>query len=384
VVAAAATASTDTRGVTAASKVKVGIIYSRTGALSGFGAEEVAGFQFGLAYLKSQKNTCGGHKLDVTYVDDQTNPANAVTAAKDLIGQGYKIIAGSTSSGVAAQVAPIADQNNVLFISGPAAADAITGLNRHTFRAGRQNYQDVETAAGILPPKTVGKKIVVFAEDTAFGAGNVTAVQQVFGGKGHTVSKILVPFQAADLTPYAQQLKNANANLVFVAWAGSNSAALWQALDQQKVFDSVDVATGLADRSAYATFGPIIGPKAKLLSHYVYQGPKNKVNTWLVKRLKKRGRLPDLFTPDGFNTALMICHAVQVANGDDVDKMISALEGWQFLGPKGIERIRKADHAMIQPMFIVNLVKGSDGKYDAKWLKTVSPGNVQPPVHPFP
>src|SRR5438874_7883066 len=170
VATAAATASTDSRGTAAASAVKVGFIYSRTGALAGFGAEEVEGFQYGLKYLKSQHNTCGGHNLSVTYVDDQTNPTTAVNAAKDLIGQGYKIIAGSTSSGAAAQVAPIADQNNVLFISGPAAADAITGLNRHTFRAGRQSFQDVETAAGILPPKAQGKKIIVFAEDTAFGA----------------------------------------------------------------------------------------------------------------------------------------------------------------------------------------------------------------------
>jgi branched-chain amino acid transport system substrate-binding protein len=385
VVAAAATASTDTRGGATASTVKVGIIYSRTGALSGFGAEEIEGFQFGLAYLKAQKNTCGGHKLDVTYVDDQTNPVNAVTAAKDLIGQGYKIIAGSTSSGVALQVAPIADQNNVLFISGPAAGDAITGLNRHTFRSGRQSYQDVETAANILPPKTVGKKVVVFAEDTAFGASNVTAVQQVFGGKGHTISKLLVPFQAADMTPYAQQLKNTNADLVFVAWAGSNSAAMWQALDQQKVLSSTDVVTGLADRVTYQTFGPLV-PGAKLLSHYIYQGPKkNAVNKWLVKTMRSRtGHPPDLFTPDGFNMALMICRAVQKANGDNVDKMISALEGWQFLGPKGVTRIRKADHALIQPMFVVQLVKLASGKYDAKWLKTVAPGNVQPPVKPFP
>jgi branched-chain amino acid transport system substrate-binding protein len=380
---AGATASTDTRGVAAGSTVKVGFIYSRTGLLAGFGAEEVEGFHYGLSYLKSQGRTCGGHNLDVTYVDDQTSPANAVNAAKDLIGQGYKIIAGSTSSGAATAVAPIADQNNVLFISGPAAADAITGLNRHTFRAGRQSYQDVETAANILPPRTVGKKVVVFAEDTVFGASNFAAVQQVFGAKGHTVTKILVPFGAADLTPYAQQLKNANADLVFVAWAGPNSAAMWQALSQQRVLGSVDLATGLADRVTYPTFGPLV-PGAKLLSHYVYQGPKNKVNTWLVKKMKLRARrVPDLFTPDGFNTALMICHAVQVANGDNVDKMISALEGWQFLGPKGIERIRKADHALIQPMFIVQLVKQSSGKYESKWLKTVSPGNVQPPIHPF-
>jgi branched-chain amino acid transport system substrate-binding protein len=383
--AAAATASTNTRGSAAASTVKVGFIYSRTGALSGFGAEEVEGFQYGLKYLKATHNTCGGHKLDVTYVDDQGVATTAVNAAKDLIGQGYKIIAGATSSGVATQLAPIADQNNVLFISGPAAADAITGINRHTFRSGRQSFQDVQTAAGILPPKSVGKKIVVFAEDTAFGSSNVAAVSQVMGVKGHTVTRVLVPFGASDLTPYAQQLKNTNADLVFIAWAGANAAAMWQALDQQKVLDTTNVMTGLADRVQYQTFGPIVGAKAKLLSHYIYQGPKNKVNTWLVKQMKAHsGHVPDLFTPDGFNTALMICHAVQKGNGDNVDKMISGLEGWQFLGPKGVSRIRKADHALIQPMFIASLFKQKNGNWEAKWIKTVAPGNVQPPVRPFP
>jgi branched-chain amino acid transport system substrate-binding protein len=381
--AAAASASTDTRGGSAAGTVRVGIVYSRTGALAGFGAEFLQGFQYGLVYAKKTMQNCGGNKIDVTYVDDQTNPTAAVTAAKDLIGQGVKIIAGSTSSGAALQVAPLADQNNVLFISGPAASDAITALNRHTFRAGRQSYQDVMTAANFFPPKTAGKKIVVFAEDTAFGASNVAAVTTVFGGKGHTVSKILVPFGAADLTPYAQQLKNANADLVFVAWAGANSPAMWQSLQQQNVMASTDVVTGLADRVNYPTFGPLV-PGAKLLSHYVYQAPKNKVNAWLVAQLKKTKDLPDLFTPDGFNTALMVCHAVQKTGGTDVNKMISSLEGWQFTGPKGVSRIRASDHALIQPMFEVQLVKQSNGNYEPKVLKTISPGLVQPPVKPFP
>jgi len=44
----------------------------------------------------------------------------------------------------------------------------------------------------------------------------------------------------------------------------------------------------------------------------------------------------------------MVCRAVTKANGDNVDRMISALEGWQFVGPKGVTRIRKADHAKLK------------------------------------
>jgi branched-chain amino acid transport system substrate-binding protein len=119
-----------------------------------------------------------------------------------------------------------------------------------------------------------------------------------------------------------------------------------------------------------------------LLAHYVYQAPHNAVNTWLIKYLAKQHKVPNVFTPDGFVTAQMICRALQ-KGGTDTSKQISALEGWQFLAPKGKQYIRAADHAMLQPMFQVQLVPASGGHFVVKVLKTVSAGLVQPPVTPF-
>ena len=161
---------------------------------------------------------------------------------------------------------------------------------------------------------------------------------------------------------------------------------MWQALDQQKVFDTTDVIDrSRAIASPTTTFGPIVGPKAKLLSHYIYQGPKNKVNTWLVKQMKVA------FRPSaGPLHARRLQHRADDlprgagGEGDNVDKMISALEGWQFLGPKGVERIRKADHALIQPMFIVAARQGEERPVRAEVAEDGLAGNVQPPVHPFP
>jgi branched-chain amino acid transport system substrate-binding protein len=370
-------------GVSAKAPVKVGIIYSRTGALAGFGNQYADGFRLGLRYATKGTNTVNGHKLQVTYIDDATDPAKAVAAGRDLIGQGYKLLAGSTSSGVALQMGALAAQNQTLFIAGPAASDAITGLNRYTFRSGRQSYQDVLVAAAFIPKNQVGRRVVVFAEDTAFGASNVNAVRAVFGGKGHVVSSILVPFGASDLTPFAQRLKNANADLVFVAWAGTNAPQMWQALQQQGVPRSTKLVTGVPDRVLYGSLGPVLGG-VNLLSHYVANGPKKSaVNKWLVKQMARQKKVPDLFTPDGFVAAQMIVRAVQRADGDNVDRMIRALEGWQFLAPKGKQRIRPQDHAMIQPAFQVQLIRKS-GRWTVKVIKTVAPGNLQPPVKAFP
>jgi branched-chain amino acid transport system substrate-binding protein len=377
--AGTAAARVDARGGAVASKtVNVGFIYPKTGGLSQFGSEEYDGFLAGLAYTKGQ---CGGYTIKPTFVDDATDAATAIAAFKNLVGQGTKIIAGTGSSGIALQLGPLAAQNNVLYISGAAASDAITGLNRNTFRAGRQTLQDVLDAANIFPPKSAAKKVVVFAEDTAFGAGNFAAVSAIFGSKGHTISKILVPFGAADLTPFAQQLKNSGADAVFVAWAGTNGPAMWQALQQQGVPQKMTIITGLANRELYDAFGPLV-PGVTLVSHYVWQAPHNAVNTWLIKYLAKQKKVPNIFTPDGFVTAQMICHAL-AKGGTDTAKQISSLEGWQFLAPKGKQYIRSADHAMLQPMFQVQLVPAAGGHFAVKVLKTVSPGNVQPPVTPF-
>lgn len=378
--ASTAAARVTARGSAAATSVNVAFLYPKTGGLAAFGAEEYNGFQAGLAYVKGK---CGGYTINPTYIDSATDPATAITAFKSEVGQGVKIIAGTGSSGIALQLGPLAAQNDVLYIAGAAASDAITGLNRNTFRAGRQTLQDVADAANVFPPKSTGKKVVVFAEDTAFGQGNYLAVNAIFGGRGHTVTKILSPFGAADLTPYAQQLKNSGADAAFVAWANTtNSAAMWQSLQQQGVPQKMTIITGLANREAYDAIGPLV-QGITLLSHYVYTAPHNAVNTWMIKWLAKNHLgVPNLFTPDGFVTAQMICRALQ-KGGTDTSKQISALEGWQFLAPKGKQYIRPADHAMIQPMFLVQLVPGKGGHFVAKVVKTVSPGNVQPPVTPF-
>jgi branched-chain amino acid transport system substrate-binding protein len=364
-------------GGAATSPVKVGIVYSRTGLLAAYGAEYIQGLRLGLSYATNGTNKVGGREIQITAVDDAGDPAKAVSAAKDLIGQGYKIIGGSTSSGVALQVAPLAAQNKVLFVSGPAATDAITGANRYTFRSGRQSLQDVLAVKEILGT-SVGKKITVFAQDSAFGQGNLAAVRAILGAKGHTVSSILVPLSTQDFTPFADRAKQSGADLLFVAWAGTSAPAMWRALEQQGVTKSMEIATGLAERATWSSYVANI----QFLSHYVAEAPKNKVNDWLRASMKRRGQVPDLFTPDGFVAAQMIVRAVQKGGGDDVEQMIGALEGWQFVGPKGPQRIRQADHAMLQPMFHVRL-KQVGTKFQAVPVKAFSPGNLQPPVRPF-
>ena len=310
----------------------------------------------------------------MTEADDAGDPAKAVSAAKDLIGKGTKIIAGSTSSGVALQVAPIAAQNKVLFISGPAATDAVTGANKYTFRSGRQSWQDVVTARSFIGDAG-GKKVVVFAQDGAFGDANEAAVKAVIGGAGANVSSVRAPASATEFTPFASQIKAAKPDLLFVAWAGTTAGAMWQTLAQQGVLASTTVGTGLDIRASWPTFGAA-GSKISFLSHY-FDGASDTEAAKAAKAKVPGGTL-DLFHPDGFAAAQMVVRAVQ-EGGDDVEKMVKALEGWEFEGVKGTMKIRAEDHALLQPMYQAKL-SGSGTAFTATAQKSLTGDESAPPV----
>lgn len=357
-----------------AGPVKVGLVYSQSGPLASYGKQYIEGFRAGLAYATNGTNKIGNRPVEVTEVDDAGDPAKAVSAAKDLIGKGYKIIAGSTASGVALQVAPIAAQNKVLFISGAAATDGITGINRYTFRSGRQSYQDVLTAKSFIGD-AAGKKVVVFAQEGAFGDANEAAVKEVIGGAGATVTSVRVPSSATDFTPFATQAKEAKPDLLFVAWAGTTAPTMWQTLDQQGVLSSTTVVTGLDIRASWPTFGAA-GAKISFLSHFFDKAVDN--DAAKAARAAVPGGVLDLFHPDGFHAAQMIVRAVQ-EGGDDVEKMIEALEGWSFDGVKGRMTVRPEDHALLQPMFQAKLT-GSGDSFEAELVTVVSAEEVAPPV----
>ncbi|MEU7996989.1 substrate-binding domain-containing protein [Micromonospora sp. NPDC049060] len=359
-------------GGDSAAPVKVGLVYSQSGALASYGKQYIEGFKAGLDFATKGTNKVGDRAVEVTGVDDAGDPAKAVSAAKDLIGKGNKIIAGSTASGVALQVAPIAAQNKVLFISGPAATDAVTGANKYTFRSGRQSYQDVVTAKSFIGDPA-GKKVVVFAQDGAFGDANEAAVKAVIGGAGAAVSSVRAPASATEFTPFASQIKSAKPDLLFVAWAGTTAPAMWQTLDQQGVLSSTTVVTGLDIRASWPTFGAA-GSKISFLSHYFDGASDNEA----VKALKAKVGTVDLFHPDGFAAAQMVVRAIE-EGGDDVEKMVKALEGWSFDGVKGKMTIRAEDHALLQPMFQAKL-SGSGTAFTATAQKALTGDESAPPA----
>ncbi|MEU8620463.1 substrate-binding domain-containing protein [Streptomyces sp. NPDC048623] len=329
---------------------KVALVTTTSGPLASYGEQYLHGFEAGLDYATGGTGKVDGVKVTVTKDDDGADPAKAVSLVKKRVGEGVQIVAGTGSSGVAVQVAPLAAQNKTLYISGPAATDAMTGVGKYVFRSGRQTYQDVMTAMQILGT-VKGKKVIVVAQDNTFGQASSGAVKKILGAEGAVVQPELISPTATDFTPTASKVKAAKPDLVFVAWAGTTATALWNTLDQQGVLDSSKVVTGLDLRASY----PVLGKakdKITLLAHYVPEATDNDEAKAMRAYFKKKGWEEDLFVPDGFNAAQMVVRALKAGGAKkDTNAMIASLEDYNFLGVKGQMTVRGSDHALLQPMF---------------------------------
>ena len=351
--------------------IKIGVITSTSGGLKSYGDAYTAALDWGLKYYTGGKMTINGAKLVVTKKDDGGDAAAATAAFKEMVGNGTKVIVGTASSTVALTLAPLAQQNKVLYISGPAKFDGVvSATNKYVFRSGNNSTQDLAPLAGIRPIKA--KKVVLFVEDNAFGAGNIAAARALLGPQGAIFEEIKVAATATDFTPYAKKAADAGASYTFIAWSNALTAGgMFTALKQQGAFLHSKPITGLAGVSSYDIYGTIFdGTNAILTNSYfpnVYSGAASSA---LGTEFAQSNTSQDLFTPTGADAARMIVKALTGNAGVDVDTAIRNLEGFSWLGVKGRMTINAKSHQLIQPMFLVSLNK-SGSHYVPSLIKTI-------------
>jgi len=356
----------------AAGEIKIGVITSTSGGLATFGTAYNEGLEWGLRYYTGGKMSVNGQKLVVTTKDDGGDPASATASFKEMVGNGTKIIAGTASSAVALTLAPLAQQNKVLYISGPAKNDLVTSAaNKYVFRSGNSSTQDLAPLAGIKPIS--GRKVVLFVEDNAFGAGNIAAARALMGPKGALFEEIKVPTSTSDFTPFAKKAADAKGTYIFIAWSNAlTSGAMLTALKVQGAFAKQRPITGLAGVASYNIYGTLFeGSNAILTSSYFAGAAKTGAATDLAAWYAANKKTQDLFTSTGADAAKMIVMALTKNPTQNVDTMIKNLEGKSWVGVKGLMTIDPNTHLLIQPMFLISLNKVGSG-YSPTLLKTIA------------
>ena len=196
-------------GISAASpaqaqELHIGFLAPRTGIFTQLGTDMVNGFQM---YLDEHDGKLGGAKVTFIVEDDKGKPDVDVTMAKKLILQDkVDMIVGAVLGSSAYALAPVSNQEKMLFIGTITTADDLAQR-----QVDKYPYTVFSTWVSSQPNHALGqwacdqgyKRVSAIGTDYAFGYEQVGGFQKAFedcGGK--VVQKIWVPFGTKDFGPY--------------------------------------------------------------------------------------------------------------------------------------------------------------------------------------
>lgn len=336
--------------------IKIAHVYGKTGPFEAYAKQSHVGLMMGLEYATGGTMEINGRPIEVIEKDSQLKPDIGRAMLAEAYGDDEVDLAiGPVSSGVALAMLPVAEEYEKLLIVEPAVADSITGanFNRYIFRTSRNSSQDAIANAVALGQD--GASIATLAQDYAFGRDGVSAFRTAIAKtNAKLVFEEYAPTDTKDFTASAQRifeaLKDASGRkFLFVIWAGSgNPLAKINAMNPERY--GIEIATGgniLAALKAYKAM-----PGMEGATYYYYEIPKNPVNDWLVKEHEVRyDGPPDFFTAGGMAAGIAAVEAIRKAGSTDTEELITAMEGMEFEGPKGLMKFRAEDHQALQSMY---------------------------------
>lgn len=365
--------------------LKIALIAGKTGALEAYAKETETGFMLGLEYLTGGKMEINGRKIKVIVKDDQGKPDLGRTLLAEAYGDDKVDIAvGTTSSGSAIAMLPVAKEYKKILIVEPAVADAITGdkWNRYIFRTARSSMQDAMAAASTLKAGSVG----FLAQDYAFGRDAITAGKEALaatGSKAKVVHEEYAPATTTDFTASAQRLFDAlkdkpQPRILQIVWAGPSP--MNKLADMKPERYGITLAPGGNILPVMKTWKNYAGTQGTV--YYYYAFPKNRMNDWLVAEHVKRFKAPpDMFTAGGFSAASAVVTALTKVPGAESEKLVAAMEGMDFDTPKGKMTFRKEDHQALQSMYHFKIKKDQKDEWDLlELVREIPPADMPLPI----
>ena len=370
-------------GAASAQELRVALILGKTGPFEAYAKETETGFMLGLEYLTGGKMEIDGRKLKVLVKDDQLKPDLAKAALAEAYGDDKVAIAvGTTSSGAALAMLPVAEEYKKVLIVEPAVADSITGekWNRYVFRTSRNSTQDGLAGAATL----MGEASVAFlAQDYAFGRDGVKAAKDALatmGSKAKVVHEEYAPQNTTDFTAPVQRIFDAlksqpQPRILAIIWAGPHP--LGKIADLKPERYGIVLAPGGNLLPVLKTWKSYAGTEGAI--YYYYGFPKNAMNDWLVaEHMKRFNSPPDFFTAGGFAAASAVVTALKKVPSADTERLIAAMEGMEFETPKGKMTFRKDDHQAMQPMYHFRIKKEQKSEWDLLELVREIPARELP------
>lgn len=348
--------------------IKIGLMLPYKGVYAPIADGIDRGFQIA---LEEYGNKVAGRAIEVIRADDELNPSVGVQKFNKFVqSDQVDLVAGVVGSNVGIAVSELAEKNKMPMIFANAFADEITGkfcnayVARTSFSANGFEYNSGKYWA----TKGGMKTAITMGPDYAAGRAFIGGFKRGFednGGK--VIEEIWTPFQKTkDYSAALTQAANSGAQMIYAFYAGSEAI---QVVKQHADFGLHEKIPLIGDHWVYdEALWPALGDlvlKAKHVASH-FPGIDTPTNKKFVDAFRKKFNMdPDVSAELGYDNAKAIMLTFEKLGGkmpEDKAVFVSTMRGLTFDAPRGKIVFNAHNSALLEKVYIVEIVKGANGK----------------------
>jgi len=341
--------------------VKIGDLGSKVGVFEGYGKYQTMGIQMAVEELNAKGGVLG-HKIEIVSEDDETKPAPAVRKAEKLILQDeVKLLVGAVSSGATMAVMDVTKKHKTIHWNSVSCAEFMRTTKFHKWYFSNQpdSRMQANGLAKYILDK-MGKRVYIFYTDYAMGQSDGRQFKTAFEKLGGEVVGVAgAPLDTKDFSPWFGAINGSGADVLFLAFAGTDSLRLMTQLHSfgmTKKYKLAGIDCFLLQQDLAALAEPMEG--FVQLNHFSAFNPDPNMQAFNAKFKKKYGFDANI-AAGAYDAVLFWAAAVEKAKTFDSDKVSEAHEGMCLDNTHiGRQCIRKEDHQVVMDMHLYRVEKG--------------------------
>lgn len=335
--------------------LKVGVVLPFSGVYTQLGEDILRGMRL---YLERVGNQAGGRPVELIVEDETADPSTALQKVTKLIeSDRVDLLTGLVSTAAAYAVRDTVHTARTILVVSNAGGNALTRERKSPFifRTSFTSWQ-VHYPFGRWVAENISKKVAILSADYAFGRESTAAFKESFlAAGGQVVDEVYSPLGSTDFSAYISRIARARPEAVFGFLAGTDGVIFVRQFSQFGLKGRIQLTmSGFAlEEDVIQQVGRAAVDAYSCLHWAVrLETPENQA---FVRDYQARyGVVPSVYSMQGYDTARVIVDAVNAVQGDtsNRERLVEAMEGVQFRGPRGLFQFDPRTHHVIQNVYV--------------------------------
>ena len=331
--------------------IKIGAVQPFSGGLELFGNQA----RLGLDLAAKEINDGGGilgHKVEILYEDNKTDPKTSVERTASLIRRDKVLaLSGPITSNARDAMTPTLTRMKTPLLYATNYEGGACG--RYLFSFNTVPNQELEKLLPMMNAK-FGNSFYMFGADYVWPQKMFEAAEGIVKGLGGTVAgKEFTPWGVKDFAPVIRRIRESGAKVLVFALPGADGITFIKQAEDFGLMKDVTVAfLGFAE-TYLGAFGPGKGQNMWVTVPFVASDPSPGVRDFVGRIRAMAGKDVPIshYVMTHYNSLIAVRDALNRAGKVDREALIDGLEGLTIDSPTGKTSIGARDHHVTMNMY---------------------------------